>query len=150
MATKFNGAACYFCLGEETDNEGKPLLRDCSCRGDSAGFAYLSCLTKYAEQKWQQAGDGYIKALIEPLKIFNNCKQPFQNQLAIDLVSAFVSYAEAVYDVGNNKWDKLKVMFALHLKIISCTGNSNDYNHFLSMVDQTKKDLTMSRWIHMP
>jgi len=84
------------------------------------------------------------------LKIFNNCKQPFQNQLAIDLVSAFVSYAEAVYDVGNNKWDKLKVMFALHLKIFSCTGNSNDYNHFLSMVDQTKKDLTMSRWILMP
>ena len=40
------GAACYFCLGEEVDEKGKPLVRNCSCRGDSAGFAHLSCLTK--------------------------------------------------------------------------------------------------------
>ena len=100
-------SACYFCLGEETDNEGKPLLRDCSCRGDSAGFAHLSCLTKYAEQKYKRAVDGDLDATGDGC---NNCKQPFQNQLAIDLVSAFVSYAEAVYDAGNNKWDKLKVI----------------------------------------
>ena len=37
-----DGAACYFCLGEEADEEGKPLVRDCSCRGDSAGFVHLS------------------------------------------------------------------------------------------------------------
>jgi hypothetical protein len=25
-------AACYFCLEEGDDDEGKPLVRDCSCR----------------------------------------------------------------------------------------------------------------------
>ena len=46
-----DGAACYFCLEEDADDEGKPLVRDCSCRGES-GFAHFSCpcLTKYAEQ----------------------------------------------------------------------------------------------------
>jgi E3 ubiquitin-protein ligase DOA10 len=55
MATVPGGAACYFCLGEEADEEGKPLVRDCSCRGDSAGFAHFSCLTTYAEQKCKVA-----------------------------------------------------------------------------------------------
>lgn len=38
--------ACYFCLEEGDDEEGKPPVRDCSCRGDSAGFAHFSCLYK--------------------------------------------------------------------------------------------------------
>ena len=32
-----DGAACYFCLGVKADEEGMPLVRDCSCRGGSAG-----------------------------------------------------------------------------------------------------------------
>ena len=113
-----DGAACYFCLGEEEDDEGSPLLRDCSCRGDSAGFAHFSCLTKYAEQKCKRAVDGDLAAFAEPWKICNNCKQPFQNQLSIDLASAFVSFAEATYGhTGNSKWDKLKVIDSLQLKL---------------------------------
>ena len=46
------GAACYFCLEEE--EEGMPLVRDCSCRGNS-GYAHFSCLAKYAEQKSKRA-----------------------------------------------------------------------------------------------
>lgn len=72
------GASCYFCLGEEADEEGKPLVRDCSCRGDSAG------LVQYAEQKCRDCG---LVGFPEPWTICNNCKQPFQNQLAIDLSS---------------------------------------------------------------
>ena len=155
-----DGAACYFCLGEEADEEGKPLVRDCSCRGDSAGFAHLSCLTKYAEQKCKQADD--MAAFAEPWKKCNNCKQPFQNQLSVDLASAFVEFAEATYGRdGNNKYDKMKVMESLRLKIVALlmlNDFSNDVadekrriiNHLLSMVDQTKKDYKMSRWIHMP
>jgi hypothetical protein len=158
MATIPNGAACYFCRGEEADDEGMPLLRDCSCRGDSAGFAHLSCLTKYAEQKCQQAVD--MSAFAVPWKICNNCKQPFQNQLAIDLAYAFVEFAEATYGhPGSSKWDKMKVMESLRLKIIICTGDGKEVinvetesivNHLLTMVDQAKKDLKMSGWIHMP
>jgi hypothetical protein len=145
------GSACYFCLEEEADDAGNLPVRDCSCRGDSAGFAHLSCLTKYAEQKSKQAPDWNIKAFANPWSVCNNCKQPFQNQLAIDLAYAYVSFTEATYShERNSKWDKMKVMDSLRLKIVLCTDNCNDYNHLLSMVDQTKKDLQMSGWIHMP
>jgi hypothetical protein len=62
-----NGAACYFCLEEGPDDEGKSLVRDCSCRGDSAGFAHLSCLTKYAEQKCKKVVDGKSHHLLNLL-----------------------------------------------------------------------------------
>ena len=46
-----SGAACWICLDGDPDEAGKPIVRDCSCRGDDAGFAHLSCLVKYAEGK---------------------------------------------------------------------------------------------------
>jgi hypothetical protein len=153
-------AACYFCLGEEADEVGKPLVRDCSCRGDSAGFAHLSCLVTYAEQKCKQADDRDIGAFAMPWEKCNNCKQPFQNRLAIDLASSFVSFAEANYGhPGSSKWDKMKVMTSIKSNITALkrlTDRSRDrtettmlLNNLLSMVNQTKKDLNMSGWIHM-
>jgi len=79
--TAIPNAACYFCLEEGPDDEGKSLVRDCSCRGDSAGFAHLSCLTKYAEQKCRAANYTDLDAFVEPWNKCNNCKQTFQNQL---------------------------------------------------------------------
>jgi len=55
-----------------------------------------------------------------------NCKQPFQNQLSIDLASSFISFTEEAYDhAGNSKWDKMKKMIAHQLKICAM-GNSNE------------------------
>ena len=136
-----------------------PLVRDCSCRGDSAGFAYLSCLTKYAEQKCKQAHEVDYAAFREPWKLCNNCKQPFQNQLAIDLSSACVSFTATTYGhEGNSKWDKLKVLTAHRMKLealdsvneVHKTERTMLINNMLSIINQTKKDLNMSRWIHMP
>ena len=45
------GAMCFICLGEGDDDEGGPLVRDCSCRGDSAGFAHLSCIIQTQSKK---------------------------------------------------------------------------------------------------
>ena len=145
-----DGSACYFCLGEEADEEGMPLVRDCSCRGDSAGFAHLSCLEKYAKQKCKQAVDGNTVAFSEPWHKCNNCKQPFQNQLAIDLASAFVSFAEATYGhPDNNKNDKLKVLESLRLKIVALSDMSrvlSNENH--SKIDMQFTDNTdkISKW----
>jgi hypothetical protein len=162
MATIPKGAACYFCLGEEADEEGKPLVRNCSCRGDSAGFAHLSCLTKYAEQKSKQAPDDRdYDAFIEPWKKCTNCKQKFQGQLAIDLTSACVSYAEVTYGhPGSSKWDKMKVMAALRSKIMALHDTVDKEmvkvekslltHQLLDTIAQMKKDLNMSMWIHMP
>lgn len=44
------GVSCWVCLDDEPDETGKPIVRDCSCRGDS-GFAHASCILKYAEEK---------------------------------------------------------------------------------------------------
>ena len=173
MAAIPDDAACYFCLGDE---EGKPLVRDCSCRGNS-GFAHLSCLTNYAEQKSIGVREGDTAAFAEPWEICINCKQPFQCQLSIDLSSAFVSFAESSYGhPGNSKWDKLKVMESLRSKIkvmfnlciikvgkfdpnmkvevfspkIDRTEVSFIINELILIVDQTKKDLKMNNWVHLP
>jgi len=159
-----DGAVCYFCLGEEGDEEGKPLVRDCSCRGDSAGFAHSSCLVTYAEQKCKQADDGDIQSFAEPWRFCTNCKQMFEGQLSVDLASAFASFAEATYSHPGSisKWDKLKVLVARRVKIevtqkifmYNGIGDkdaiNNQLNELLSIVDQTKKELKMSGWIHMP
>jgi hypothetical protein len=137
-----------------------PLVRDCSCRGDSAGFAHLSCLVSYAEQKSKQADEGDIAAFAEPWKVCNNCKQLFQGQMAIDLSSAFASFTAATHDhAGNSMWDILKVLFSLQHKILMLAMHGNEavrtertmlINSMLSIINQTKRDLNMSRWIHMP
>ena len=100
MATNEITHGAYFCLDNVGDEEGNLPVRDCSCRGDSAGFAHLSCLAKYAEQKCKEGlkddGDTGL-AFCKPWNFCNTCKQPFQNQLAVDLASAFVSFTEATY-----------------------------------------------------
>ena len=150
-----DGAACFFCLEERGDDEGNSLVRDCSCRGNS-GFAHLSCLAMYAEQKCRAARDGDLPSFREPWSKCTNCKQPFQNQLAIDLACAFVTFAEATYgQEGSSKWDKMKVMAALRLKVESLNKLPNAdvkelIDKLLSIIDQTKKKYKMSRWIHMP
>jgi len=87
--------------------------------------------------------------------------------VALDLSSAFVSFAEVAYNFpGNGRWDKVKVMTALRSKITRLLDivRSNSpredkgallmecamlVKKLLSMVDQTKKDLKMSSWLHM-
>jgi len=65
-------------------------VRDCSCRGDTAGFAHLSCIVAFAEQKSEQAADSDLAGFSTPWGKCNNCKQLFQNQVALDLSFAFV------------------------------------------------------------
>ncbi len=41
------GKTCYICM-EIVDDGGDNCVRGCACRGDSAGFAHLSCLAQQA------------------------------------------------------------------------------------------------------
>jgi hypothetical protein len=161
-------ASCYICLDEGPDEAGKPLVRDCSCRGDTAGLAHLSCIIEYAKQKSKQAVYSDLAGFAMPWDKCNNCHQPFQNQVALDLSSTFVSFAEEAYGYpGNGKWDKLKVLTGLRSKIerlfsvLFSNSPREDkgilivecemlIKKLLSMVDQTKKDLKMRSWLHMP
>jgi hypothetical protein len=116
-----DSASCYFCLEEGSDEQGKPLVRNCACRGDSAGFAHLSCIVAYAKQKSKQVEETSRSHFVgpsfsDPWGICPNCKQSYQYQLSLDLSDAFVSFVEAVYP-GNAEMDKIKVIDALHVKI---------------------------------
>ncbi len=100
-----NNASCYICLDEEPDEAGESPVWDCSCRGDAIGFAHLSCVVKYAEQKSNQAADwspAALTAFAEPWRMCPNCKQPYKSKLSLDVSSAFVQFAEAAYVYSGN------------------------------------------------
>ena len=189
-----NGAICFICLeGDDEDDTttttttiGEPLVRNCSCRGDSAGFAHMSCMVKYAEQKCKQAAAKPsfpapwgpcpdLMTFAEPWTICPNCKQSYQQQVAIDLSSSFVTFTEMMATASINVyWSNMAIMTALKsnseaylnaikdnndlLKIIVDKSNQTSgkekcemlLTRMLSMVDQMKKDLKMNHWLHMP
>eukprot|EP00579_Thalassiosira_antarctica_P003118 CAMPEP_0201905878 /NCGR_PEP_ID=MMETSP0902-20130614/56732_1 /ASSEMBLY_ACC=CAM_ASM_000551 /TAXON_ID=420261 /ORGANISM="Thalassiosira antarctica, Strain CCMP982" /LENGTH=512 /DNA_ID=CAMNT_0048440001 /DNA_START=63 /DNA_END=1601 /DNA_ORIENTATION=+ len=90
-------AECWICLGGGPDESGQPLRRDCSCRGQSAGFAHISCLVDYAEQKNEQWDGHDPNKFREPWEFCANCHQGYQNDLAVDLASKFVTFVERKY-----------------------------------------------------
>ena len=84
-------------MGEGPDESGQPLRRDCSCRGQSTGFAHISCLVDYAEQKTEQWDGHDPNKFREPWEKCANCHQAYQNDLAIDLATKFVTFVEGKY-----------------------------------------------------
>jgi hypothetical protein len=121
-----DGAACYFCLDEGPDETGKPVVRDCSCRGNDAGFAHLSCMIKYAEQKSKSlVGKSNFGV---PWHLCLSCKQPFKNQLALEMTSAFISFTESTYGHPRQSInDKICVMIALRLRIVTIVDCKKEY-----------------------
>jgi len=85
---------CWLCLEEEGQDEsgsGAPLVRDCSCRGTS-GFAHLSCIIGYAENKGRQA---WTKTdVTELFEKCHGCNQQYQNSLNHQLRKAQLEFVE--------------------------------------------------------
>jgi hypothetical protein len=105
--TEITPAACYVCL-DELDESNKPTVRNCSCRGDAAGFAHLSCIIKYAEGKSTEALNSSAEnKFTEPWIICPNCHQFYCGKLALDLANAFVEFVEREYPAGCN-WQYLE------------------------------------------
>lgn len=97
------GASCWLCLGEGPDESGRPLVRDCSCRGESAGFGHLSCLVAYAQQKTEQWDGCDGNKFLEPWTICPSCRQAYQNELAFDLATKFVTSMKGKYPDDQSK-----------------------------------------------
>ena len=98
-----SGASCWICLDEGPDDSGQPLIRDCSCRGDS-GYYHLSCIIKYAEKKseeWdglESKGMRYeIGDYSKPWRQCPNCNQSYQNTLLLDLADGLISFTKKLY-----------------------------------------------------
>ena len=69
-------ATCYICLEGE---DGGKLMRGCACRGTSAGFVHLECLTEFATSK--DCRDGWVQC--------TNCKQDFTGALDLFMLRRF-------------------------------------------------------------
>ena len=163
-------ATCYFCLEEGGDAFGEePLVRDCSCRGESAGYAHKSCIIQFATVKSKQDKDDFERAW----HTCPNCNQQYQNQLRLDIASAYLEFAETTYGQPDNK---MKLMNALIVNIDSIfeiltqmyrqnasklmrvdamkpalrVQGENLLNKLLSMTLQVKKDSDIASWVHMP
>jgi hypothetical protein len=116
-----------------------------------------------------------LMTFAEPWTICPNCKQSYQQQVAIDLSSSFVTFTEMMATASINVyWNNMAIMTALKsnseaylnaikdnndlLKIIVEKSNQTAgkvkcemlLTRMLSMVDQMKKDLKMNHWLHMP
>ena len=74
-------AFCYICL--EGDDGGK-LMRGCACRGASAGFAHVECLTKLAVS--QEEADAHA---VTGWETCGNCKQSFTGALGVEIIRRF-------------------------------------------------------------
>ncbi len=155
-----SAAACWICLDGGSDALGKPVVRDCACRGNDAGFAHMSCIIEYAQKKSEQAETS--NEFGTPWEKCPNCTQYYQNNLMIHLSDAFVSFAKQTYGYpGNQLDDKMKVMKALQRQIHSNLSATSDVSlpkdkienlihKLLAMVDQAKEEHDMSGWGRMP
>ena len=79
-------ATCYICLEGDGASPFSKLLRGCACRGDSAGFVHLECLTELAKSK-EASGD--FDAIFNSWTSCGNCKQEFQGALDLEMARRF-------------------------------------------------------------
>jgi hypothetical protein len=140
-------AVCYLCLdGGVDDDDGQPLLRDCACRGTDAGFVHLSCLTNYAAAKSRQA-----RGMIEfrkPWRDCPSCHQKYQNELAIDISSKFVSFVRRQYPDDTKRQvealhSKLRALDLIlnMLKPVQKKEARVTANVLLSLIDRMKREV---------
>ena len=75
-------AFCYICLEGDGESSSSKLMRGCGCRGDSAGWVHLKCLTEFAESKDASVD---IQAVADTSIKCANCKQPFTGALGLQM-----------------------------------------------------------------
>jgi tetratricopeptide (TPR) repeat protein len=87
---------CWLCL--EEGELGKPLVRNCSCRG-SSGFAHLSCAIKYAENKSRELyeSEECAECCEDFFMVCPNCKQNYQGDVEYAMAKAQVEFIEREY-----------------------------------------------------
>jgi hypothetical protein len=117
-------AVCWICPKEGADEKGKPLICYFACRSNDAGFAHVSCIIKYVEKKSEES---LVTFHISWSKC-PTCNQGYQNDIANQLVAAFVLYANKINGHPGNQFnDKLKVMLTLQTQI-ELNGSCVDQN----------------------
>jgi hypothetical protein len=87
---------CWLCHDDGPDTSGKPMVRDCSCRG-STGFAHISCIINYAEHQGKKAlevHNCFVDQVTKAFDVCSNCEQEYQGHVGYQLKKAAVDFAE--------------------------------------------------------
>jgi hypothetical protein len=136
---------CWLCLSEQPDEStGKPLVRDCSCRG-SSGFAHANCIIRWAENEFRRSnkGDGF--------RVCPNCKQLYRNELQNELSKAHVLFVEREYAMDDSAGvSKHATALANRMALIDCEKEEDRVEgeeickKLLQSVEFTKSDSSRS------
>ena len=99
-------APCYVCLEDGADEAGEPLVRDCSCRGETSAGYHLSCIIKYAKCSTQRLiNRGWRgnteKDVAKSWGSCPNCKGPYQGTVCNRMLDAMM---ESTEHLPNTHW----------------------------------------------
>jgi hypothetical protein len=143
-------SVCYLCLGGDLDDHGQPLRRDCACRGTDAGFVHLLCLANYAETKSKGWDGRDMNEFRKPWETCPGCHQYYQNELAVDIASKFVSFVRGQYSRDTQKQvESLDMkLYALmnifeRLRPVQKIEAGVTANVMLSLIDRMKGDASL-------
>ena len=112
---------CYICLEGE---DGGKLMRGCACRGDSAGFVHLECLTELAMSK--EASGDHEAAFYSWIKC-GNCKQSFQGALELEMNRRFWRRYRSSQDMN--------LHFNSTKSLACCLGNHGEFDVANQLLD---------------
>mmetsp|Transcript_24833 Transcript_24833/g.49651 ORF Transcript_24833/g.49651 Transcript_24833/m.49651 type:complete len:387 (+) Transcript_24833:115-1275(+) len=119
--------SCWLCLEEGSDTSGKPLIRNCSCRGTS-GYAHISCIVHYAEHKGRQgygSSNHNFNNVCRYFKFCPNCNQEYQNDVQCDLSKAMVSFVERKLHDGTPRASYLRIVALVDRLFVLSAGSNN-------------------------
>jgi len=154
LASDYGVAVCYLCLDGGINKTGQPLRRDCACRGTDAGFVHLSCFAGYAASKSELADKMSLdmNELTKPWRLCPSCHQTYQNKLAIDIATKFVSFVRRQYPDDTQMqveslYLKLRALYSMlrRLQPVQKIEAGDTANVLLSLIDRMKGDASLSR-----
>ena len=148
-------APCYICLEDGPDEKGQPLIRACSCRGESSAGYHLSCIVNYAKAKTKEAVEDYEAGgedwdyVDEHWLKCVNCKQEYEDFLCVELAKEMVAYVSSLVsdpETHHLQYEARKYMLA-HLSGIPehAKKAQQEIQLLLSLWEERKSDFCR-RW----
>ena len=130
--------SCWICLEEGPDQLGKSLVRDCSCRGDTAGYAHLSCIKEFAQRKSRDLGVGVhgddLADFPNAWQKCSHCHQPYQHELAMELSNSLLLFLDENYPLHMSPLNHFRHIDALSNKISAIM--SMDYRNRPDLIEE--------------
>ena len=121
---------CYICLEGDGDGTSATLMRGCACRGESAGFVHVECLTELAMSK-EASGDIYasdIYAIFDSWQKCGNCKQYFQGALKLEMDRRFWRHHRSSQDI-NLRYNSTR-------SLATCLGDREEIDAANQLLDE--------------